>query len=140
MEGAGEARSGVFNLNEWLIGKGYLSVKNYPAKPVSIGGVDVDWSDTKAWAMGEGGQIYVNLKGREGEGLVEPSEYSALLDQLAGDLKDLVAVKGKSLPVDVFRRNALYFGDFVEFGPDLLLLIDEGRWRTDQRVGFGRGG
>jgi predicted AlkP superfamily phosphohydrolase/phosphomutase len=56
---------GVLNINEWLIQNGYLSVKDYPGKPVSIDEADVDWPGTKAWAMGETGQIHVNLRGRE---------------------------------------------------------------------------
>ncbi|KKK58558.1 hypothetical protein LCGC14_3043210, partial [marine sediment metagenome] len=35
--------------------------------------------------------------------------------------------------------DALYYGDFAKYGPDMLVHIDEGRWRTDQRVGFGAG-
>ena len=130
---------GMVNLNEWLIQKGYLKLKAYPDGPVSLEEAQVDWSATKAWAMGETGQIYINVKGKEKEGVVNPKEYSALLGQLIDDVENMVEAKGKAVPVEVYRGNDLYFGEYAEIGPDLLLHLDEGRWRTEQRVGFGRG-
>ena len=130
---------GIFNLNEWLIQKGYLSVKDYPGEPASVDKVDVDWSGTKAWAMGETGQIHVNLKGREKDGIVEPDEYNTLFEQLKKDIEGIAVTNGQPLSVEVFRGDELYYGDFAEYGPDMLVHIDEGRWKTDQRVGFGSG-
>jgi len=130
---------GIIHLNEWLIEKGYLRLKEYPEKPRPLDAVQVDWSRTKAWAMGETGQIYLNLKGRENQGVLEPVERGRLLDRLIRDLGDIGTVNGKPIPAGALRGDDLYFGRFVEYGPDLFLDIDGGRWRTDQRVGFGRG-
>ncbi len=130
---------GIINMNEWLIEKGYLCVKEYPMGPAPIEEVDVDWSATKAWAMGGTGQIHVNLKGREKDGVVGPDEYTSLLEQLKKDIEGITVMKGQPLSVEVFRGDALYYGDFAKYGPDMLVHIDEGRWRTDQRVGFGAG-
>jgi len=130
---------GIINLNEWLIEKGYLNLKEYPKRPTPLEEAHVDWSETKAWAMGETGQVYINLKGKEKEGAVGLEEYGTVLDQLIKDLEDIATVKGKPVPAEAFRGDDLYFGSFVEYGPDLLLYIDGGRWWTDQRVGFGKG-
>jgi predicted AlkP superfamily phosphohydrolase/phosphomutase len=130
---------GIFNINEWLIEKGYLTVKEYPVKPLSIKKVDVDWSGTKAWAMGETGQIHVNLKGREKDGILGPDEYTPLLEQLKKDFENISLMNGQPLSVEIFQGDELHYGDFAEYGPDMLVHIDEGRWNTDQRVGFGAG-
>jgi predicted AlkP superfamily phosphohydrolase/phosphomutase len=130
---------GIINLNEWLIEEGYLSVKEYPREPASIEEAVVDWPKTKAWAMGDTGRIYVNLKGREKNGYVEPDNYTSLMEQLKRDIGLITVTNGRHLPAEVFRGDELCFGDFTGYGPDLLVHIDEGRWRTDQRVGFGAG-
>lgn len=130
---------GIIHLNEWLIEKGYLSLKEYPKKPTPLEEAHVDWSQTKAWGMGETGQVYINLKGREKDGAVQPEEYGKVLNHLIKDLGNIATVKGKPVPVEVSRNDDLYFGRFVEYGPGLLLHIDCGRWRTDRRVGFGGG-
>ena len=57
-----------FNLNSWLRDWGYLG----PAECTSIM-KDVDWSQTIAYGLGING-LYLNLKGRERDGLVEPGE------------------------------------------------------------------
>jgi predicted AlkP superfamily phosphohydrolase/phosphomutase len=130
---------GIINLNEWLIQKGYLKLKVYPDGPVPLEEAQVDWSATKAWAMGETGQVYINVKGREKEGVVDPEEHSALLEQLIDDVGNMVEAMGNAVSVEAYRGDDLYFGEYAEIGPDLLLHIDEGRWRTEQRVGFGKG-
>jgi len=50
---------------------------------------DVDWSRTVAYAMGHVGQVYLNLKGREPEGIVEPSAYHATRQKVVDVLKTL---------------------------------------------------
>ena len=64
-----------FNLNSWLRDWGYLG----PAECTSIM-KDVDWSQTTAYGLGING-LYLNMKGRERDGIVEPGEQrEALLD------------------------------------------------------------
>ena len=57
-----------FNLNSWLRDWGYLG----PRECTSIMN-DVDWSSTTAYGLGING-LYLNLKGRERDGIVEPGE------------------------------------------------------------------
>jgi predicted AlkP superfamily phosphohydrolase/phosphomutase len=129
---------GIFNLNEWFLERGYLSVKNYPSEASSLDNVQVDWAGTKAWAMGETGQIFLNLQGREAEGSVAPGARTELLEQLEKDLREEVASMGKGLSVEFFHGDSVFNGGWETYGPDLLLHIDGGRWRTDQRVGHGK--
>ncbi|MBD3390059.1 nucleotide pyrophosphatase, partial [Candidatus Micrarchaeota archaeon] len=69
---------GAFAINDWLVDKGYLKLK----KGAEIKAGDklnpskVDWGETKAWAWGGYySRIFINVEGREPEGVVRPSEY-----------------------------------------------------------------
>jgi len=85
---------------------------------------DVDWSRTYAYSLGNGGPIYVNLKGREPLGCIEPgAEYEALLDRLIEDLKGVInPATGEPLVGEIYRREDLFWGAHAEESPDLFLL------------------
>ena len=69
-------RRGV-NLNSWLHANGYLTLK--PGADGSAEWLrDVDWSQTRAYALGLTG-LFLNVKGREAQGIVEPGEGAAQL-------------------------------------------------------------
>jgi predicted AlkP superfamily phosphohydrolase/phosphomutase len=128
---------GKINLNEWLIQEGYMYLREYPSEPTAIEMLNVEWSKTKAWAMGTSGQVYINLKGRESDGTVDPSEYEKLLDELIGKLKEVPDEKGNLLKTRLFKRHEIYSGPFADYAPDLFVFFDEGRWKTTDLVGFG---
>lgn len=66
--------------------------------------------------------IRINLQGRESNGLVNPQDYPALLDQLTEDLNALVNLdSGEKLVDEILRPRDLYEGDYVESLPDLLV-------------------
>ena len=81
------------NVNQWLINEGYLVMKvaevgerdlnDFFGDHVSSSAVD--WSKTRAYAMGLG-QIYANIEGREPEGIVTEAEVPALLHELRDKL------------------------------------------------------
>ena len=58
------------NLNAWLHQNGYLALKDGKTESGDWF-EDVDWSRTRAYTMGLNG-LYMNMKGREREGIVEP--------------------------------------------------------------------
>lgn len=83
----------------------------------------VDWSQTRAYSFGNIGQIFVNLKGREPEGIVAPGEeYEQLLDAISAALFEL---KDEGLPVvdAVYRRKQIYHGPYADYGPDLNVIM-----------------
>ncbi|MBK9710473.1 MAG: alkaline phosphatase family protein [Kouleothrix sp.] len=83
----------------------------------------VDWSKTRAYSFGNIGQIYVNLRGREPEGVVEPGpEYDRLLDELTAALFEL---KDDGVPVvdAVYRGKEIYSGPYADYGPDLNIIM-----------------
>ncbi len=95
---------------------------------------DVDWSRTLAYSMGNYGQLYVNLRGREPQGIVAPgAEYEQVVDDLVERLSRLRNPKtGQPIPVRVYRREEIYEGDHLEEGPDVVFLPEDMRYN-----GFG---
>ena len=85
---------------------------------------DVDWPRTRAYSMGNYGQIFVNLRGREPEGCVSPGdEYEDLLDELTERLYSLEDPEsGEKVVERVFRASEAYSGRHVDKAPDLMFL------------------
>ena len=81
---------------------------------------DVDWERTKAYALGRYyGSIFVNLQGREPQGIVKPGqEYESLIKELAGKAREM----GESLVGEIYRREELYQGPFINRAADLVLV------------------
>lgn len=129
---------GRINLNEWLIKEGYMSLLEYPMKLTSSKDVKVDWSKTKCWSSGYTGKLYLNMKGREPQGIVEAKDYDKLLDELAAKLKDIPDKLGSHLNTQVWKRDEVCFGPYAKYGPDLFVSFDEGRLGTSELLGRGR--
>ena len=86
--------------------------------------LDVDWSRSRAYSFGRHlGSIYINLKGREPQGIVAPgAEYEAVRDEierLACEFRD--PRTGRLLIGQVLRREEVYHGPFLDRAPDLIL-------------------
>jgi len=131
--------NGLINLNEWLIQEGYMVLHEYPSKPAPLVELSVDWSKTKAWATGHTGQVYLNVKGREPQGIVDPDDYDSFMDDLADKLIQIPDERGDSLKTQVFKRKEIHSGPFAEYGPDLFILFDECRWNISEMAGYGQG-
>ena len=110
------------NLNTWLAERGYVTLRD----PAERGGaplfLDVEWSGTRAYAFGLAG-IYVNLRGRERDGVVEPgADYARLLDEIEHDLLAMVDPRTGHHPVSlVYRTRDRYDGPYLDRGPDLIV-------------------
>lgn len=89
-----------------------------------------DWSQTRAYSIGNQGNICINLAGREPNGIVPASEYEALREEIIAGLGELCDPDSGEPVVDrVYRREELYTGERVHLAPDLLI-----RWRDDRYV------
>ena len=117
-----------FHVNTWLHDQGYLVLKgdskpgeaalNYPSC--------IDWTKTRAYALGLGG-IYLNLQGREAQGIVKPSEAEALAREIAGSLTGLVDAETGEVAVRAVKtREELYHGAFAHESPDLVVHLAAG--------------
>ena len=114
------------NLNAWLHQNGYLALK--PEKTESGDWFeDVDWSCTSAYTMGLNG-LYLNLKGRERQGIVEPGEKAEVLKkELQKKLDGLVdPASGRVGITGVFDCDATYAGPYVDNAPDLIVGYGDG--------------
>jgi predicted AlkP superfamily phosphohydrolase/phosphomutase len=105
-----------FNLNAWLREAGYLG----PPECTSIL-KDVDWKRTAAYGLGING-LYLNLKGREHDGIIEPGEeQEALLTQLAAQLEAVIDDDGQKVIRRVYRASKVYDGNATALAPDLII-------------------
>jgi predicted AlkP superfamily phosphohydrolase/phosphomutase len=129
------------NLNTWLHEQGLLALKPGAKADESAGEMfkSVDWSRTKAYALGLGG-IYLNLKGREGQGIVTLAEAESVKTQIIDGLTGLIdPIRAQIAIRNVRKREQAYKGDYVHEAPDLLVDFAAGyraSWSTSLG-GFG---
>ena len=121
------------NLNAWLREHGYLSVAGSGGEKYFEG---VDWKSTRAYALGLGG-LYLNLRGREPEGMVEPGiEARALKAEL---MRKLTGLKDNdSIAIaNMYDADAIYAGPYLDRAPDLIAGFSDG-YRTAWGAAIGR--
>jgi len=135
--GFGSFRRGV-NLNTWLRDQGLLHLKP-DADPNADWFRSVDWTRSKAYAFGLGG-IYLNQRGREAQGIVEPGAETAelkkqIMDGLGGlhdDAEDEIAIN------EIFDNVELHpTGPYRDNGPDLIVGYNRG-YRASWEGAVGR--
>jgi predicted AlkP superfamily phosphohydrolase/phosphomutase len=114
------------NLNAWLHQNGYLVLKEGKSESGDWF-EDVDWSRTRAYTLGLNG-LYMNVKGREREGIVQAgAESEALKEELRSKLDGLVDPgSGKVGITGMFDCDAVYAGPYVDNAPDLIVGYGEG--------------
>ncbi|HEX6823991.1 MAG TPA: alkaline phosphatase family protein [Candidatus Sulfotelmatobacter sp.] len=114
------------NLNAWLYKNEYLALKSGKTESGDWFN-DVDWSRTRAYTMGLNG-LYLNLKGREREGIVEPgAEAEILKNELRCKLDGLVdPASGRVGITGVFDCDEVYAGPYVDNAPDLIVGYGDG--------------
>ena len=119
------------HLNRWLLENGLLSMKS--------GGSDlsnVDWSKTRAYAVGLN-SIYLNIAGREGQGIVSADQVEPLL----GEIKDnLLNWQDADLGRVIHRirlKHETYSGPYSPLGPDLVVGYAPG-YRASAETGLGK--
>jgi predicted AlkP superfamily phosphohydrolase/phosphomutase len=110
------------NLNTWLLENGYLALKPGVRQDQVKYLLGVDWKKTKAYALGLNG-LYVNLAGRERQGIVTPGpEYQELLDRLEKELLELRDPRnGKRAVTLVVQTRRDFHGEQIKIGPDIIV-------------------
>ena len=128
---------GGIAVNDWLIEKGYLTLKEKLEKPARISDLIknnmIDWKRTIAW--GEGGyygRIFLNVKGREPEGVVE--DYEKTRDELIKELESITDEYGNNIGTRVFKPEEVY-KKVENIPPDLIVYFGNLRWRSIGTVG-----
>lgn len=134
-----QCMEGGIALNEWLVQKGYLVLKEPPAAPSRLEGLKVDWARTTAWGSGGYyGRLFLNVQGREPQGLVPPAEYESTRDRLIGELEALGDPEGRPIGTRVLKPEDLYRTVRGAAPPDLLVYFGDLRWRSVGTVGTGK--
>ncbi|GAP62477.1 hypothetical protein ARMA_0900 [Ardenticatena maritima] len=105
---------------------------------VRLNHLPVDWSRTRAYCPDEGA-LYLNLKGRDPQGIVEPGqEAERLLDEIEAGLRALQPPDTtQPLEAHIIRKEAVYEGPYMLDAPDMLVALDH--YRTDVMAEVGAG-
>jgi predicted AlkP superfamily phosphohydrolase/phosphomutase len=127
---------GGFCLNQWLIREGLLVLRQSPSGITSFDSLDVDRSQTRAWAEGwDCAQLHLNLQGREPEGTIDSSEYDAFRAELKARVEAITDQEGRPLGNLVFEPDQIY-KTVRNVPPDLLVELGGMSWRVVDAVGF----
>ncbi len=115
-----------FHLNSWLMDHGYAKAKNRFDRGNTQYFMDLDWNRTKAYGLGIN-SLYLNIKGREPEGTVQPGDDA---DRLRDELiQRLTAVtdpqSGEQVITKVLKPEQIYSGPYVETAPDLIVCYNQ---------------
>jgi predicted AlkP superfamily phosphohydrolase/phosphomutase len=89
---------------------------------------EIDWAATRAYNDGARDEIWINLKGREPNGTVQPGgEYERLRDLLVENLMNARDIRnGERVVRRACRREEIYHGKYVHKAPDIHV-----QWRQD---------
>jgi predicted AlkP superfamily phosphohydrolase/phosphomutase len=126
---------GGIAFNEWLIREGYLVLKSRPEKLTPIGKCDIDWSKTRAW--GDGGyygRLFLNIKGREPQGMIAPENVESFKAELTAKILALGDEKGQPIGTQVLRPEKIY-EKVNGVAPDLIVYFGQLYWRSVGSVG-----
>jgi predicted AlkP superfamily phosphohydrolase/phosphomutase len=116
-----------FNANTWLKENGYHTLINPWKQGEDQLFMNSDWSRSKAYAFGLNG-LYINERGREGEGIVSPgAEKENLVYEIAQNLEKYVDPKTGEKPIlKAYRSKDIYHGPYVGQAPDIILGFNHG--------------
>lgn len=129
------AMAGGICFNDWLVQEGYLTLSEPLEKVVPIAKAPIDWSRTMAW--GDGGyygRLFLNVKGREPNGIVEPSRYEDVRSEMIHKLEAMTGPDGEPLGTRVFRPQDVY-PDVRGVAPDLIVYFGDLEWRSVGSIG-----
>lgn len=128
---------GAIAINQWLYDAGWLSLKQTPPRVTAFSHEMVDWAHTRAWSTGGYyGRIFLNVCGREPQGIIAPEDYEAVRDDLAAQLRAIPDDTGTPLPdTQVFKPQAIY-RQVNNIAPDLMVYFGDLHWRVVGSVGY----
>ena len=121
--------------NDWLIQEGYLSLTEPVRGITPIAKAPIDWSRTVAW--GDGGyygRCFLNIKGREPHGLIDPSRYEEVRDELVAKLEALPGPDGQPMGTLVYKPQSVY-PEIRGVAPDLIVYFGDLSWRSVGAIG-----
>ncbi|MGD2142107.1 MAG: alkaline phosphatase family protein [Candidatus Bathyarchaeota archaeon] len=133
----GKAMKGAFCFNSWLEREGLLVLKK-PLKGIKrLSDVEVDWDKTTAWGWGGYyARVFLNLKDREENGVVEPRDYERVREEIVERIRGIRGPNNEEWNTKVLKPEEIYpecRGD----PPDLMVYFDDLNWRSAGTIGHG---
>ena len=122
-------------VNEWLLREGYLALHERPSGVVPLHKAQVDWSRTAAW--GEGGyysRLFMNVQGREPQGVVPAADYERVRDELVARLEAITDPDGRNIGTVAHKPEEVY-KQTKGIPPDLIVYFGNLAWRSVGGVG-----
>lgn len=130
------AMSGGVCVNQWLIREGYLTLRETPPGITRIEDCAIDWPKTQAWSSGGYyARIFINVAGREPEGIVPQDVYEPLCALIMAQLVEMCGPDGQLLNNRVYRPGSLY-REVNGIAPDVLVYFGDLGWRSVGSVGW----
>lgn len=130
---------GGIRVNEWLRREGLLATLAEPDGRTTLAKLGIDWSRTTAW--GEGGyyaRVFLNVRGREPEGIVDPADYERVRAELAARLAAIPDEQGRPIGTVVHKPEDVY-PQVTGIAPDLIVHFGDLYWRSVGTVGGDEG-
>ncbi len=129
---------GGIAVNEWLLREGWLTLaQDAPTKMTPFERVSVDWSKTKAWSSGGYyARMFMNVQGRESNGIIMPADYERERDELAHRLIAIPGPNGEDIGTQVFKPEEIY-RHVNNVAPDLIVYFGDLYWRSVGSLGLG---
>lgn len=129
---------GGIAINEWLLREGYLKLaEELPTKMLPLERVKIDWGKTKAWSSGGYyARIFMNVQGREPNGVIAPADYERERDELARRLIAIPGPNGEDIGTRVFKPEEIYHA-VNNVAPDLIVYFGDLAWRSVGSLGLG---
>jgi predicted AlkP superfamily phosphohydrolase/phosphomutase len=134
----GQPMMGGICFNEWLKREGYLALEYQPEGIVPLEKCEVDWRRTRAW--GSGGyyaRLFLNVRGREPEGVIEPADYEKVRDELVERIAAITDPEGNHIGSVAFKPQAIY-KEVNNIAPDLIVYFGNLSWRSVGSLGLNR--
>lgn len=120
------------HLNRWLIDHGYL----LPKEDQATGSLqDVDWSNSQAYAIGLN-SLYLNLAGREGQGILQDAQRERVLEKLRNELLQWRGEDGRIVVQKIWRQSEVFEGPLTKYSPDMMIGFAPG-YRASSPTGLG---
>ena len=131
-----KAMKGCLCVNMALEKLGLLKFLEKPKKGARLEEAKIDWKSTYAWGWGGYyARIFLNIKGREDNGIIEQKDYELWRDKVIDLLKEIPDVDGNPMQTKIFKPEDL-FEKINGDAPDLMVYFDDLNWRSAGTLGY----
>jgi len=133
----GKRMKGAICINSWLAEQGLLKLRRPVEKISRLEEADIDWGKTVAWGWGGYyARIFLNVKGREANGVVDPEDYERVRDDIAERIRGIRGPDGEEWRTVVLKPDET-FPECRGDPPDLMVYFDDLYWRSAGTMGHG---